>query len=90
LRRILSIAILLIGLGLMAEAQKPSAAPERTRVLLILDCSQSMWDKWQSDAKIKVTQKVLLRLLDSIATRFNELNSAQNRFMLSETQSLLS
>ena len=31
-----------------------------------------------------------LRLLDSIATRFNELNSAQNRFMLSETQSLLS
>lgn len=50
----------------MAEAQKPSAAPERTRVLLILDCSQSMWDKWQSDAKIKVTQKVLLRLLDSI------------------------
>lgn len=35
-------------------------------MLLILDCSQSMWDKWQSDAKIKVTQKVLLRLLDSI------------------------
>ena len=31
-----------------------------------------------------------LRLLDSIATRFNELNNAQNRFMLSETQSLLS
>lgn len=48
------------------HAQKTSAAPEKTRVLVILDCSQSMWDKWQSDTKIKVTQKVLLRLLDSI------------------------
>lgn len=68
MRRILSIAILLVGFGLAAEAQKLTAAPERTRVLLILDCSQSMWDKWQSDAKIKVTQKVLLRLLDSIGS----------------------
>ena len=35
-------------------------------MLIILDCSQSMWDKWQSDSKIKVTQQVLLRFLDSI------------------------
>lgn len=41
--------------------------PDKTRVLIILDCSNSMWDRWQSDAKIKVTQKVLLRFLDSIA-----------------------
>ena len=27
-----------------------------------------MWDTWQSDAKIKVTQKVLLRFLYSIAS----------------------
>lgn len=53
-------------MGLATMAQKPSAAPEKTRLLLVLDCSQSMWDKWQSDAKIKVTQKVLLGFLDSI------------------------
>lgn len=53
-------------LGLAAIAQKPAVTPQKTRVLLILDCSQSMWDKWQTDAKIKVTQQVLLHLLDSI------------------------
>ena len=48
------------------RAQKTAATPEKTRVLIILDCSNSMWDKWQSEPKIKVTQKVLLRVLDSL------------------------
>ena len=40
---------------------------EKTRLLLIMDCSNSMWDHWQSGAKIKVTQQVLLSFLDSIS-----------------------
>ena len=40
---------------------------EKTRLLLILDCSNSMWDHWQSNAKIKVTQQVLLSFLDSVS-----------------------
>lgn len=40
---------------------------ERTRLLIILDCSNSMWDHWQSNSKIKVTQQVLLSFLDSIS-----------------------
>lgn len=52
--------------GLAAGAQRPAATPERTRVLIALDCSESMWGNWQSDAKIKVAQRVLLQLLDSI------------------------
>ena len=40
---------------------------EKTRLLLILDCSNSMWDHWQSGSKIKVTQQVLLSFLDSIS-----------------------
>ena len=47
-------------------AQTKKTIPEKTRVLIILDCSNSMWDKWQSDSKIKVTQQVLLHFLDSI------------------------
>ena len=47
-------------------AQPKSTIPEKTRVLIILDCSNSMWEKWQSDSKIKVTQQVLLHFLDSI------------------------
>lgn len=61
-----ALIVLLLSLGIAAVAQKPAATPQKTRVLLVLDCSQSMWDKWQSDAKIKVTQQVLLHLIDSI------------------------
>ena len=32
-----------------------------------MDCSNSMWDHWQSNSKIKVTQQVLLSFLDSIS-----------------------
>ncbi|MBQ1409027.1 MAG: VWA domain-containing protein [Bacteroidales bacterium] len=55
-----------------AEAQtKTSADGDKTHVLIILDCSNSMWDRWQSDSKIKVTQQVLLKFLDSIANQHN-------------------
>ena len=40
---------------------------EKTRLLIILDCSNSMWQPWQSNSKIKVTQQVLLSFLDSVA-----------------------
>ena len=30
-----------------------------------------MWDRWQSDAKIKVTQQVLLKFMDSVANQQN-------------------
>ena len=63
--------MLLVMLAMMpAWALKKADPPlnsEKTRVLLILDCSNSMWDHWQSDSKIKVTQRVLLHFLDSIA-----------------------
>lgn len=59
----------LVAIGNTLPAQRAASAPEKTRVLLILDCSHSMWDKWQSDAKIKVAQKVLLSFLDSISAQ---------------------
>lgn len=42
---------------------------EKTRLLIIMDCSNSMWDHWQSGAKIKVTQHVLLSFLDSVSSQ---------------------
>ena len=60
----------LMGLiGLIGPISSPAQAqqqPDKTRLLLILDCSNSMWDHWQSNAKIKVTQQVLLSFLDSV------------------------
>ena len=52
---------------MLASLSLHAQTAEQTRVLVILDCSQSMWDKWQSDSKIKVTQQVLLQFMDSIA-----------------------
>ena len=65
MKRLLLISLLLLC-AFSGMAQKKAANPEKTRVLIILDCSNSMWDRWQSEPKIKVTQKVLLGFLDSI------------------------
>ncbi|MBR3784326.1 MAG: VWA domain-containing protein [Bacteroidales bacterium] len=62
MRRVLLVALLLLA-GIAAQAQQP----DKTRLLLIMDCSNSMWDHWQSNAKIKVTQQVLLSFLDSVS-----------------------
>lgn len=79
-KRLLQTAAILLLLLLTAPAEaqqrkaekalprpQPQAAISKTHLLLILDCSKSMWETWQSDSKIKVTQQVLLRFLDSIA-----------------------
>lgn len=62
MRRVLLVALLLLA-GIATQAQQP----DKTRLLLIMDCSNSMWDHWQSNSKIKVTQQVLLSFLDSIS-----------------------
>ncbi len=63
--------ILVLAGGCWTAASGQSAGvegqQEKTRLLIILDCSNSMWDHWQSNAKIKVTQQVLLSFLDSVS-----------------------
>ncbi len=80
----LFLILLLAACCCTASAQKRMAraaaiSPDKTHVLLILDCSNSMWDKWQSDSKIKVTQTVLLRFMDSISHQ-NEVEFALRVF----------
>lgn len=62
---------ILLAVPAMAQKKQQEApiVPDRTRVLLILDCSNSMWDRWQSNAKIKVVQQVLLHFMDSVANQ---------------------
>ena len=60
-RRLLIVALLLFGGHAFCTQQ-----PEKTRVLVMLDCTQSMGGRWQSDTKLRVTQQVLTSLLDSL------------------------
>ena len=59
--------VLLLVVGSQWSAVTGQSVQEKTQLLLIVDCSHSMWDHWQSNAKIKVTQQVLLSFLDSIS-----------------------
>ncbi len=47
------------------EQEKP---PPLTRLLFVLDASQSMYGRWQSDMKITIARKLLINLLDSLET----------------------
>ena len=69
-RFLLLFALVLAVCGAKAQGLSDNNR-QKTRVLIILDCSHSMWDRWQSDAKIKVTQQVLLKFLDSVANQPN-------------------
>lgn len=44
---------------------------QTTRILFILDCSNSMYGQWQSDSKIKIAQTLLLNILDSLEGKQN-------------------
>lgn len=76
----LCVCFVCVHCGLMAQKKgTETGVSDKTRVLIILDCSNSMWDKWQSDSKIKVTQTVLLKFLDSISHQ-NEIDVALRVF----------
>ena len=66
MRKLVIFVLLFVAIGAQAQQQT-----DKTRLLLIMDCSNSMWDHWQSGAKIKVTQQVLLAFLDSISSQHN-------------------
>ena len=65
--RRLFIVLLLMAVGGQWLSARGQQQADKTRLLLILDCSNSMWDHWQSNSKIKVTQQVLLSFLDSVS-----------------------
>ena len=39
---------------------------EKTRILFIVDCSYNMYERWQSDTKIKITQNLISNLVDTL------------------------
>jgi len=52
-----------VQLNAQEEKEKP---PPLTRILFVLDGSQSMYGRWQSDIKMNIAQNLLSNLLDSL------------------------
>lgn len=58
-----SLPSLLHGQNEQLEQKKPEPL---TRILFVLDASQSMYGRWQSDMKMTIARKLLSNLLDSL------------------------
>ena len=69
--------ILAIGFVFSVNAQQRNqrqlaqTTNQKTRILFILDCSYSMYGKWQSDTKIKITQSILSNVIDTLKSKDN-------------------
>ncbi|MGC9470147.1 MAG: vWA domain-containing protein [Bacteroidales bacterium] len=65
--RILSVTLFLLYAGTYAPAQIPREQEAHlTRILFILDASQSMTGEWQGDRKINIARNFLIRTVDSL------------------------
>jgi Ca-activated chloride channel family protein len=60
------LAILLFSFSLSSQTEEEVKPPPLTRILFVLDASQSMYGRWQSDMKISIARKLLTNLLDSL------------------------
>lgn len=74
--KILFIFIVLFS-SFVSNAQTRNQRPiiklenQKTRILFIVDCSYSMYGKWQSDTKIKITQSILSNVIDTLNGKAN-------------------
>ncbi len=64
-------SILIIFSFVPVRAQQADKTEEKTRILFILDCSQSMSGRWGKEKKINIARKFLGRTVDSLGTFSN-------------------
>lgn len=61
-----NIAILLLAVSLLMVGKSYAQTKEKTRILFVLDASQSMLGKWDKEQKMKVATRLLSNLMDSL------------------------
>lgn len=68
LKKALSLFVLLslTAAGSLLHAQKAEDKEVQSRILFILDCSQSMSGRWEDDRKIDIARRFLARTVDSL------------------------
>ncbi|MDA3894111.1 MAG: VWA domain-containing protein [Salinivirgaceae bacterium] len=67
LKKITLLFILLFAIVLFAKAQQKVEKPPLTRILFILDASQSMLTEWETGTKMTVARELLTELVDSLS-----------------------
>lgn len=70
---LITAVLLFLSFNLSAQ-NKPKKNTEShylTRILFIYDASNSMWGDWQSDKKINIANRLLSRMIDSLAEYTN-------------------
>ncbi|MBT3208997.1 MAG: VWA domain-containing protein [Bacteroidetes bacterium] len=67
MKRHLFIILLLLAFGLKTKAQDTKTEPPLSRILFVFDGSQSMLGRWESDKKINIARKLLMKMVDSLA-----------------------
>ncbi|MCO6500079.1 MAG: VWA domain-containing protein [Vicingus serpentipes] len=60
--------LILTALLLVLTATSYSQTPQKTRILFVLDASQSMLGKWDKEQKMKVATRLMSNLMDSLKT----------------------
>lgn len=65
--KVISLIVMIIA-GQTAYAQQAGNNTETTRILFVLDCSQSMSGLWGTDKKINIARKFLGRTIDSLGS----------------------
>ena len=63
---ILSLLIFCNAFGIVAQESKKKPVPEKTRILFIMDASESMAGKWQGEEKYMLARNLLSTVLDSL------------------------
>lgn len=67
-KTIIVFTLMLLIQSIQLSAQQLAEIKEKTRILFILDCSQSMSGRWAEDKKINIARKFLERTIDSLGT----------------------
>ncbi|MBO7277772.1 MAG: VWA domain-containing protein [Bacteroidales bacterium] len=72
-KALLLLAILFASVALYAQPKGVKVTREdsfqKTRILFILDCSNTMYGMWQSNTKIKIAQNLLSNIVDTLANK---------------------
>ena len=58
--------VFLIALSLSANEAFGQSSPQKTRILFVLDGSQSMYARWENGQKMQVATRLLRKLVDSL------------------------